>query len=102
MFTQAQLTEYLREVRQRGSLQHELYTVQQSMVLETSMGRMTKERTLALNQIFKVLLAEKARQEAVQNVRQDNGSASQDSSSRPADNTPGRVRIGDILKNQIA
>ena len=54
-----------------------------------------------LTQIFQALLTEKARQEVVKQVRDNNTSNAQNSSTSPADNTPRSIGIGNILKQKI-
>lgn len=55
-----------------------------------------------LNRVFRGLLAEKSRQEAIQKMCNYNGSATQNSGTRPTDDTPGGIRIRDILQKKIA
>ena len=54
------------------------------------------------NRMFKALLSEKARQELVKQVGDNNSSRSENSSSSPADNAPRSIRIRDILEQEIA
>lgn len=55
-----------------------------------------------LNCVFRGLLAEKARQEAIQKMRNYNSSSAQDSGASPADDTSGSIRIRNILQQKIA
>jgi hypothetical protein len=54
-----------------------------------------------LNRIFKALLAEKTRQEVVQEVRDDNAGNPENSSTRPAHNPTRSVGIWNVLKEKI-
>ena len=54
------------------------------------------------NRMFKALLAEKARQELVKQMGNDNSSRPENSSSSPANNAPRSIRIRDILEQEIA
>jgi len=55
-----------------------------------------------LTEIFQALLTEKARQKIVKQVRENNTSNAQNSSTSPADNTPRSIGIWNILKQKIA
>lgn len=50
---------------------------------------------------FKLLLAQKARQEAIDKVCNDNSSNTQNSSASQTDNTRPRISIRDILKKKV-
>lgn len=62
----------------------------------------TDHAVVCLNRVFRGLLAEKTRQEAVQKMRNYNCCCTQDSSTCPTHNTARRVSIRDILKKKIA
>jgi len=105
MYTQRDVDAYIREVRKMDVLETELVRIQ-SLMLQETMTPVTdadehKMKITCLNQVFKALLAEKARQKIVQQVRDDNRGTPENSSTGPADNTPGRVRVRDILQQQI-
>lgn len=54
------------------------------------------------DQMFKALLAEKARQEVLNQMRNHKTSDTKDASTREADNTGSGVRVGNVLKKKIA
>lgn len=56
----------------------------------------------ALNQVFKALLAEKARQETIEKMCNDYRTDTQHGSTRPTNDATGRIRIRDILQQKIA
>ena len=65
---------------------------------KTAQTHQIKELTL----MFKALLAQKASQEAVHNIRKNYSSNTQNSSTGQTDNTRPRICIRDILKEKIA
>jgi hypothetical protein len=106
MYTQRDVDAYIREVRKMDVLETELVRIQ-SLMLQETMTPVTdadehKMKTACLNQVFKSLLAEKARQKIVQQVRDDNCGTAENSSTGPAHDTAGRVRVRDILQQQIS
>lgn len=55
-----------------------------------------------MNQIFKALLsAKEAREKCIQQIRQDNSSRPENGSASPADNTPRRVGVWNVLKKKV-
>jgi hypothetical protein len=99
MFTQQQLVVYVNEVR--NNLEKELIALQHLMLVATQQHA-PQERITGLNQCFKALLAEKARQETIEQIRQHHSRSTQSSSPSPADNTPRRVSTWNVLQQKIA
>lgn len=104
-FSEFEIHMYLQRVRREGSLYDELPRVQHILKEAEQFplpNRQAHQENLArITQIFKVLLAEKARQEVVQEVRQDNTSNPEYGSTRPAHNPTRSVSVWNILKQQI-
>ncbi len=98
--SQEQLNDYIFELRQMCMLEKELSRIRQTMVSITKQPRSTAQQrnVVHINQIFRALLAEKTRQEIVDNMRYNNGSSSQNSSTGPADDAPRSIRIRYILQ----
>lgn len=92
------MTMYIQTVRDNGILREELERVQQLLRLSNH----EPEKHHRLTQLFRALLTEKARQEVVQEVGQNNTRNAEDSGARPADNATGRVSTWNILQKQIA
>jgi hypothetical protein len=88
------------------NIQLELRTIQ-SIMIQFTRGPIDDDEVQVhvhkcLNSVFRGLLAEKTRQEAVQKMRNYHGSTAQNSSTRPTNNTPRSVCIRDILQKKIA
>lgn len=88
--SQYQLNEYLFQVRNMDSLDYELSRIQKTMVDITKEAPTTIQRqnVVHINQIFRVLLAEKTRQEIVYNLRDNNRRNTENSGTSPADDSP--------------
>lgn len=99
MFTQEQLVAYVNEVRDR--LDDELQLIQRHMLLSTQKHD-HHDIIIGLNQCFKALLTEKARQKAVEQMRQHNSRSTQSRGPSPAHNAPRSIGTWNILKQQIA
>lgn len=88
------------------NIQLELRTIQSIMIQFTQRPIDDDEVQVhvhkCLNSVFRGLLAEKTRQEAVQKMRNYNSSATQNSGTSPTYDTPGGIRIRDILQKKIA
>lgn len=55
-----------------------------------------------MTQIFKALLsAKEAREKCIQQIRQDNSGGTENGSPSPADNTPRRVGVWNVLKQKV-
>ena len=85
-----QLHLYIERVRREQSLEAELVRINNLMIGTSKYPYADKARQREVvatsNQIFRALLAEKARQKIIQEVRQNNGSHTQNSGTSPADN----------------
>lgn len=106
MYDERTINGYINEVRRQNVLGSELMRVQ-TLMLESTLHPHENPRQQAIivacqNQMFKALLTEKARQELVEKMGDDNGSGTQDTSAHPTDNTPRSKRIRDILQQQVA
>jgi uncharacterized protein YbgA (DUF1722 family) len=101
--TQKQLNDYLCDVRDMGSLEEEIRRIQMLMVEVTKQkGDVAQQRNiLHINQIFRTLLAEKARYEIVENVGNYNSGSSENSSACPTDNSTRSISIRYILKQHV-
>lgn len=86
-----QLHLYIEKVRREETLQQELIRIQSIMVGISKRPHPDPERNKEIvanaNQIFRTLLAEKARQKIVEEIRQNNASHAENGSPRPTDNT---------------
>ena len=105
MFTPYQLHEYITNVRNNNALDSELHRIQGLLVGAEKHPFDDKEKQQAnligLTQIFRTLLAEKARQKIIQEVRQDYASDTQYTSTRPAHDPTRSVSIWNVLKEKI-
>jgi hypothetical protein len=105
MFSDYEIHMYIFDVRQRNLLASELERLetllQNAEKYPNSDRAIQRERVIRMTQLFRALLAEKARQEVVQEVRQDNTRHAENSSPSPAHDAPRRVGIWNILKQKI-
>lgn len=106
MYDERTIIGYIREVRQRNLLQDELKRIQGLMLQSTIHPHQNPEQhqvnVACQNRLFKALLAEKARQEAIEQMSQNNSSASKDSGTSPTDDTPRSIRIRHILEQEVS
>lgn len=103
MYAQRDIDAYIRDVNRLGVLHSEVGRVQKRLLEETlHPSEQHKQAVVNLTQIFKALLAEKARQEVVQQIGQDDSGSPENGSTCPTGNTPRRISIRDILQQQIA
>lgn len=79
---------YIAEVHRNGIVDIELRRVRDSMVMATQASPVDIVIIAHLNQVFKALLTEKARQERIQQVGNDNRGTSENSSPGPTYHTP--------------
>jgi len=104
-FSQEDMTRYVEHVVSRGALEAELKRTREYMVGSTVHPLADKERqtqyVAQMNQVFRALLAEKARQELVQKVREDDRRRAEDARARVANNAPRGVRIRNILQQNV-
>jgi hypothetical protein len=99
----ADLQRFINEVRKRGIVDQQLAHYQTLMLYYTIHPEEAREDTIcALNQIFKALLAEKARQEAIEKMCYDYSPHTQHGGTRPTNDPSRRIRIRDILQQKIA
>jgi hypothetical protein len=100
--TPSQMVEYIQNVEDIGKEIQRIkellvgaskYPLPEKTAQDHNVGRLTE--------IFQALLTEKARQEIVKQVRENNASNTQNSSTSPANNTPRSIGIGNILKQKI-
>lgn len=93
---------YMSQVRRTGAVNGEIRRIQERMVDNVkhpaSDAETQRDIVSQLNQLFKLLLAEKAAQEALEKVGNDDRGNTQDSSTRVAHDPRPRVRIWNILK----
>ena len=99
MFTQVQLNAYVRTIREQKLLDIELRRLQEVMIVVTR-GRIPN-RMPQLTQMFKALLAEKARQETVYEMSNDYRRYTENTSTRPAHDPRASVGIWDVLKQKV-
>jgi hypothetical protein len=59
------------------------------------------ERVRQLTFWFQAELTKKASQEAIEKMSDNNGSAAENASASPADNTRAGVGVGDVLKEKV-
>lgn len=105
-FSEFEVHMYLQRVRRERALQSELDRVQRTLKEAEQFplpNKQAHQDNLArITQIFRALLAEKARQKIVQEVRDDNTGGTEYSSTRPAHDPTRRVGVWNILKQQVA
>lgn len=101
-FSDYEIRMYVADIRDAGVLDEEIVRVRGLMVDITRDPNEDKglQRQLVtkVNQMFKGLLTEKARQESLKKVRDDNSSNAQDGGTRVAHDPRPRIRIWNILK----
>lgn len=101
-----ELRKFIREVRERNLLDYQISRYQELMAYYTLHPEETKEEqqlTISvLNQTFKALLAEKARQEAIEKMCNDYSTSAQHSSTRPTYDASGCISVGNILQQKVA
>lgn len=101
-----ELREYVRDVVEQNDLEKELASLRKILVGLHRYHLFTPQehqrRVKKFDQMFKALLTEKARQERVQKIGNDNGSSTQYGSTGPAHHASGGVGIRDILEKEIA
>lgn len=101
-FDEYQLRVYITEIRDAGVLDEEMKRVQDLMVgnLKHPESESEKQRDIVVrfNQMFRALLAEKSRQEALKKVGNDNRSNTQYGSTCVAHDPRPRISIWNILK----
>jgi hypothetical protein len=89
-----------------GTLNRDLDIIQQVLIAQHRYpegDRLEQQREIkSLTKSFQALLHAKARQERVQEIGYDYCSSSENCGASPADNTPRRIRIGDVLKKKIS
>ena len=106
MYDERTIVGYIREVRKQNLLQDELERIQGLMLESTIHPHENPEQqqvnVACQNRLFKALLTEKARQEAIQQMSQNNSSASKDSGTGPTDDTPRSIRIRHILEQEVS
>jgi tRNA G37 N-methylase TrmD len=61
-----------------------------------------QKRIKRYDQMFKALLAEKARQEVLNKMSNYNSRNTEDAGARKADDTGSSIGVGDILKQEVA
>jgi superfamily II RNA helicase len=103
VFTQYQISEYIWNVNRMGILSVEIDRIVACLVdAENDRKKDHVFQVKQFTQILRALLTEKARQETVNQVSNDNRSRTQDTSASPADNTSTGIRIRNILEQKIA
>jgi hypothetical protein len=100
------LRDYIYEVVTYKDLQQELALVRRVLVglhnyHHFPAGEQQK-RIKRYDQMFKALLAEKARQEVLNKMRNHHCRNTEDTSARKADDAGSSVGVGDILKEEVA
>ena len=106
MYFQPQAIEdYIRRVNEHNILKEELERVQTTLqrlnMFPYEDKEFQKNMVSRANQVFRALLTEKARQEAFQEVSNDNRSTTENSSTSPTDNTGRGKGIWNILKKKV-
>lgn len=96
MFAREQLDLYVKNVKAHNGIDIELKRIEGVMV-EVTKSR-SYERIGNLTQMFQALLAEKARQEAIDQMRNHYRRNAQNTGASPAHDTGAGVGIRDILK----
>jgi hypothetical protein len=101
-----EIRKFIREVRERNMLDYQISHYQELMAYYTLHPEETKEEqnlTIGvLNQVFKALLAEKARQETIEKMCNDYSTSTQHSSTRPTYDASGCISVRNILQEKIA
>lgn len=104
-FAQKDIDSYIEHVVSKGLLESEIRQTRKYMLESTNRPLPDKEKQVQyvaqMNQVFRALLTEKARQELVQKVRDDDRRRAENPSPSVADNTSRRVRVGNILKQDV-
>jgi hypothetical protein len=102
----AELRDYIHDVVTYKDLHEEIALVRRVLVGLHRYHHFTvsdkQERIKRYDQMFKALLAEKARQEVLNQMRNHKTSDTKDASTGEADNTGSGVRVGNVLKKKIA
>ena len=97
---------YIERVLDEHRLDDEILRIQNTMVGLTKHPHPDKaiqaRKVQLMNQIFKALLsAKEAREKCIQQIRQDYSRSPENGSARPADNTPRRVGVWNVLKKKV-
>lgn len=96
------MSEYIWRVRELNILQVEIGRVNTCLVdAENDRKKDHVYQVKQLTQIFRALLTEKARQEAVNEMSNHNGGNPENTGPRPADNASTGVRVRNILKQKV-
>lgn len=99
--------EYVNSVIRRGELYIELERVRKYLIVaETNKCLNNQERRahiIHLTRLFRGLLsAKEARQKAIHEVRDDNGSNAENRSASPTHDPRPSVSVGDVLEEKVA
>jgi hypothetical protein len=98
---------YIEQVLDEHRLEEELLRIENLLLGLTKNPHPDRavqaHKVRIMTQVFKALLsAKEAREKCIQQIREDNRRSAEDSSPRPADNTPGRVGVWHVLKQKVA
>lgn len=101
---------YLERLRKNGTLQKEIdgtITLMQNVYKKNHHLQKTNPEEFSdcvktYTFILHILLGEKARQENLKRMSENNSSSTENSSARPTDNPPSCIRMRNILKKKIA
>lgn len=97
---------YIERVLDEHRLDEEILRIENLLVGLTKQPHPDKgiqaRKVHLMNQIFKALLsAKEAREKCIQQIRQNNSGSAENGSPRPADNTPRRVGVWNVLKQKV-
>jgi|688.fasta_scaffold1206121_1 hypothetical protein len=98
---------YVEQVLDEHRLDDELIRIEHLLLGLTKQPHPDKaiqaRKVYLMTQIFKALLsAKEARQKCIQQIREDNRRCTENRCASPADNTPRRVGVWNILKQKVA
>ena len=106
MFGEYELMQYMIRVRRDKNIDKEIERVQKLLQEAEKYPILNKSaqrgNVAGITQIFRALLAEKARQKVIQEVCQNDTSSTQYGSTSPAHDPTRGIRAWDILKHKIA
>lgn len=100
------LKDYIDDVVKYKDLEHELKHVRNVLVglhnYHLLAPEVHQKRVRRYDQMFKALLTEKARQEALKKMSNDNPGNTENTGASKTDDAGSGVGVGDILKEQVA
>lgn len=102
-YSDEQMSAYIEDVMGDEKLDEEIGRLKRILAGLSGRKEPDTARNISLaTQAFQALLTEKARQDAIYQMRYYNRSNPQNASASPANNTGTRVSVGDVLKEEVA